>query len=75
MRLLTLPIEEIEKEVKKLENESKALKHEIFKLAWFMRGSINIEQAYALDVEDREIITKIIIENIENSKTTGLPLI
>lgn len=75
MRLLTLSLEEIDQEVKKLENESKALKHELFKLMWYMRGSITIEQVYALDIEDREIISKIILENIENSKKTGMTLI
>jgi hypothetical protein len=72
---LTLTLDEIDQEVKKLERESKALKHELFKMAWFMRGSLSIEQAYMLDQEDREIISKIILENIENSKTTGMPLI
>lgn len=72
---MTLTLDEIDQEVKKLERESKALKHELFKMAWFMRGSLSIEQAYMLDQEDREIISKIILENIENSKTTGMPLI
>lgn len=75
MRLLTLSLEEIDQEVKKLEKESKALKHELFKLMWYMRGSITIEQVYALDLEDREIISKIILENIETSKKTGMTLI
>ncbi len=72
---MTLSLDEIDREVKQLENESKALKHELFKMAWFMRGGLTIEQAYMLDREDREIISKIILENIETSKTTGMPLI
>lgn len=72
---MTLTLEEIDQEVKQLEKESKALKHELFKMAWFMRGGLNLEQAYMLDREDREIISKIIMENIETSKTTGMPLI
>ena len=72
---MTLTLDEIDQEVKKLERESKALKQELFKMAWFMRGSLSIEQAYMLDQEDREIISKIILENIENAKTTGMPLI
>ena len=72
---MTLTLEEIDQEVKQLEKESKALKHELFKMTWFMRGGITIEQAYMLDQEDREIITKIIMDNIENSKTTGMNLI
>jgi hypothetical protein len=38
-----------------------------------MRGSLTIEQAYQLDYESREIIQKIIEENLETTKKTGLP--
>jgi hypothetical protein len=64
---------EIEQEVKKLENESKALKKELYKLAWFMRGSLSVEQAFMLDLQDIEIIHEIIKENIETTKETNLP--
>ena len=40
-----------------------------------MRGSINIDQAFALGVEDRKIITDIVKENMENTKKSKLPLI
>jgi hypothetical protein len=65
--------DEIEQEVKKLENESKALKKELYKLAWFMRGSLSVEQAFMLDLQDIEIIHGIIKENIETTKETNLP--
>jgi hypothetical protein len=38
-----------------------------------MRGSLTIEQAYQLDYESREIIQKIVEENLETTKKTGLP--
>jgi hypothetical protein len=38
-----------------------------------MRGSLTIDQAYQLDYESREIIQKIIEENLETTKKTGLP--
>ena len=38
-----------------------------------MRGSLTVEQAYQLDYESREIIQKLIEENLETTKTTGLP--
>jgi hypothetical protein len=37
-----------------------------------MRGSISIEEAYQLDHEDRTIVFKIIEENLETTKKTGL---
>jgi hypothetical protein len=38
-----------------------------------MRGSLTIEQSYQLDYESREIIQKIVEENLETTKKTGLP--
>ena len=38
-----------------------------------MRGSISLEEAYQLDVEDRSLIFKIVEENLETTKKTGLP--
>lgn len=70
---MTLTIEEIKDAFKQLERESKALRSEIFKLAWFMRGSVNIEQAYMLDAQEREIISKIVQENLDITKETQLP--
>jgi hypothetical protein len=66
-------MEEIHKEVKKLEDESKALKKELYKLAWFMRGALTFEQAYLLDVADRDIIGEIVQENLETTKESQLP--
>lgn len=68
-----MTIDEIQTVVKKLEEDSKALKYEIYKLAWFMRGSLSFEEAYNLDQTDREILTKIIKENMELTNSTKLP--
>jgi hypothetical protein len=38
-----------------------------------MRGSISIEEAYQLDFEDRNILFKLVEENLETTKKTGLP--
>lgn len=70
---MTLSLDQIQVEVKKLENESKALKSELFKMAWFMRGAITLEQAYMLDISDREIISDLIKGNLETTKESGLP--
>lgn len=68
---MTLP--EIEAEVQKMENESKALKKELYKIAWYMRGSVTLEQAYMLDYSDRLVLGEIIKENLETTKQSGLP--
>ncbi len=38
-----------------------------------MRGSLSIEQAFMLDIQDREIISEIIKDNLETTKESGLP--
>lgn len=38
-----------------------------------MRGSLTFDQAFQLDRENRELINKIIEENLETTKKTGLP--
>lgn len=70
---MTLDVPEIESEIAKLENESKALKKELFKMAWFMRGGLSFTEAYMLDQQDREIISKIIEENLELTKSSQMP--
>ena len=70
---MTLTDSEIVKLFESLESESKELKKILFQISWYMRGSINIEQAFQLDFENREIISSIINENLETTKETGLP--
>jgi hypothetical protein len=43
------------------------------KVAWFMRGSISLEEVYSLSPEDREICGQLVKENIETTKKSGLP--
>ena len=62
----------IEDYVKSLDGDFKNIKKDLFKICWYMRGSLTVEQAYQLDPESREIIYKIIEENLKVTKETGL---
>jgi len=73
MRLLGMDLEEILKEVDDLEKESKALKLDLTKICWYMRGGVSLDEAYSLCYEDRMIISDVIKENLETVKKTGLP--
>jgi len=68
-----MDLEEILKEVDNLDRESKDLKLDLMKLCWYMRGSITIDDAYSLCIEDRQIISEVIKENLETTKKSGLP--
>ncbi len=56
-----------------LEKESKALKEEILKLCWYMRGSLSYDEGMHLSYEDRAIMSKLIKENLETTKKSGMP--
>jgi hypothetical protein len=73
MRLLNLTIEEIEEVVTELDADSKAIKKELYKMCWFMRGGLSFEEAYQLDRQDREVIAEIIESNLETTKETRMP--
>ena len=69
---MPLNLEAINQVVQEYDEESKALKEEIFKICWFMRGA-SFSEAFALSYEDRQIIAKIIENNMEVTKETGHP--
>ena len=56
-----------------LENESKALKEEVLKLCWFMRGSLSYDEGMMLSYNDRNSISKLVKENLETAKKSGMP--
>ena len=57
-------------------NEIKEMKYQMYKLAWYMRGSFSYEDVmFRISAEDKEILSTVINENIENTTKTQLPLI
>ena len=69
---MPLNLEGINQVVQEYDEESKALKEEIFKICWFMRGA-SFTEAFMLSIEDRQLIGKIIEGNMEITKETGHP--
>lgn len=63
----------IEKLVEQYDKDAKAVREELLKVCWYMRGSISYAQALMLTIEERTIIGKIIEENLETTKNSGLP--
>jgi hypothetical protein len=56
-----------------MEKEVRAIKEELIKLCWFMRGGLTLTEAYNTDPEDRELIGKLIESNLETTNKTKLP--
>ena len=61
--------------LKKFDTEAEEIRINLFKLVWYMRGGINIDQAYMLCQKEQKIIFDIISDNIKNTEKSGLPLI
>jgi len=56
-----------------MEKETGSIRQEALKMTWFMRGGLNYEQAMQLGSAERELINKIIKDNLETTKKSGLP--
>ena len=56
-----------------MERQSKALKDEVLRMCWYMRGGLTYEEAMLLSNDERVIINKIIKDNLETAKKTGMP--
>lgn len=70
---MTLSNEEIVEMLDQMDRESKAIKEEVIKICWYMRGGINLDQAMRLSRDEREIVAKLIKDNLETTKNTKLP--
>lgn len=56
-----------------LEKDSKALKREIMQLCWYMRGSVSYTEAMEMSPTERETIVKLVKDNLETAKKSGMP--
>ena len=63
----------IERLVKEYEKDAKAIKEELIKLCWYMRGSLSYTESHLLTGEEREAIGKLITENLNTAKETQMP--
>jgi hypothetical protein len=70
---LILSNEEIVAWLDSLENDSKALKKEIMQLCWYMRGSVSYTEAMEMSPSERETIVKLVKDNLETAKKSGMP--
>jgi hypothetical protein len=70
---LTLSNEEIVELIDRLDKDAKAIKKDLLSLCWFMRGSISYDDSVMLSFDDRQVISKIIKDNLETTKESGLP--
>ena len=60
----------------RLDKEVIDFKTELFRIAWFMRGGVNVNDLFhTYSSEDVNIMSAIIKENIETTKATQMAII
>ena len=74
-RLISASESDILDIIKTMSEETKTLTNDLLKMIWFMRGSISYSEAYSLTTYERQCISKIIEENLDITKKTGMPFV
>jgi hypothetical protein len=67
---------EIEAYLTRLEEGIKSYKSQLYRLCWYMRGGVTIDNLlFELTQEDIQIMNAIVQDNIEITKKSGIALI
>ena len=64
---------DIVKTLKDMENNTKQVRLDLLKICWYMRGGVTYSEASAMSPQEREIVGKLVKENLETTKKTGQP--
>jgi hypothetical protein len=56
-----------------MDKEASEIRQEALKMSWYMRGGITYEQVLNLGITERDFIGKLIKENLDTTKKSGLP--
>lgn len=70
---MTLSDDEIGLLLEEYDQQSRAIREEMLRFTWWMRGGLSYDDSYSLSAEENDIIRKIIKENMEATKNSGLP--
>jgi hypothetical protein len=68
--------QEIQNKLVGLEKETKRFKEDLFRISWYMRGGVTVNDLLTIySAEDRDFMYSIINENIEATKAAQMPLL
>lgn len=70
---MNLSAEEIGELIQQYEKDTRAIKEEALKMTWYMRGGLSYDEAMLLSSQEKELIAKIIKDNMKTTKESGLP--
>ena len=72
-RLLTSSPERIMKIVDGYDKEIEAIRQDVLKMCWSMRGGLTYEEALNLSFNERKLVGNVVKDNLETTKKSGLP--
>lgn len=70
---MTLDNPETVEYLEQLDKESRAIRNESMKLSWWMRGGATYEDIIMMSRSERDMIGKLIEDNMEATKKSGMP--
>lgn len=73
MRLLYLDSEKIGSLIDQMEEECNRIRADSMKMSWYMRGGATYNDVMNMSIAERDIINKLIEENLETTKNTKMP--
>ena len=56
-----------------MEKEAKGIRAEVLKMCWYMRGGLSYDDSMLLSNTEKEIINKIVKDNLETTQKSHLP--
>ena len=56
-----------------MEQECNDIRQEALQMSWYMRGGLSYDHALQLSIGERKLINKLIKNNLETTKKSGLP--
>ena len=65
--------EQISKIVDQMDQECNDIRQEALQMSWYMRGGLSYDHALQLSVAERKLINRLIKDNLETTKKSGLP--
>jgi len=68
-----LSADQINDLIQEFSSNTRALKEDLLRICWFMRGSIGYNECHMLTHDEKIIISKIIEKNLETTKESGMP--
>ncbi len=72
-RLLTLDNDGIVALIEGYDNEVRAMKDNALRMSWYMRGGATYEDVMMMSHTERELINKLIKDNLETTEKSKLP--